>query len=211
MRIVNGEIVLDTSSLQIDRHADAARDADEMEQVEENLLTRKINSASFGKRTKVESWDMEMTNLFYRGLRMFGTDFMMISKMFPGRSRRQIKLKFSNEERKNPDRIKQTLLGPRETVTLEDYSDMTNTVYDDPKIIEQELAAEKRKIEEEHEKQIQAAKDQLLRNPAKPNVLPSIEGGGVHTGNRRQFGHGRAVRAVGGGGTEQVLGSIDDF
>ncbi|KAK2826873.1 hypothetical protein FQN49_007373, partial [Arthroderma sp. PD_2] len=32
MRIVNGEIVLDTSSLQIDRHADADRNADDMEE-----------------------------------------------------------------------------------------------------------------------------------------------------------------------------------
>ncbi|KAI5303544.1 Transcription factor TFIIIB component B, partial [Ascosphaera atra] len=113
-RIVNGEIVIDNESLQIDRQADAARDAGELEEVVESDLTRRINYASFGKRTKAESWDEALTDLFYRGLRMFGTDFMMISKMFPGRNRRQIKLKFSNEERKNPLRIKETLLGPRE-------------------------------------------------------------------------------------------------
>ncbi|EEP78234.1 conserved hypothetical protein [Uncinocarpus reesii 1704] len=133
MRLVNGEIVLDTASLQIDRHADAARNAEDMEEVEENPLTRRINQASFGKKTKHEAWDEEMTDLFYRGLRMFGTDFMMISKMFPGRTRRHIKLKFCNEERKAPERIKETLLGPREVVDLDDYSEMTNTVYDDPK------------------------------------------------------------------------------
>ena len=185
MRIVNGEIVLDTSSLQIDRHANSAKNVEGMEEVEENPLTKRINAASFGKRTKLESWDEELTNLFYRGLRMFGTDFMVISKMFPGRTRRQIKLKFTNEERRDPERIKQTLLGPREHIDLETYSEMTSTVYDDPKIIQQELEEEKKRIEEEHAKE-KEARDNLMRNPTgastvgstDANVLPSIDRSG---------------------------------
>lgn len=54
MRIVNGEIVLDTASLEVDRHADAEREAGELEDVVENPLTRKINQATYGKRTKTE-------------------------------------------------------------------------------------------------------------------------------------------------------------
>lgn len=215
MRIVNGEIVLDSSSLQIDRHANAARNADDMEEVEENPLTRRINAASYGKRSKTESWDEEMTDLFYRGLRTFGTDFMMISKMFPSRTRRQIKLKFSNEERKHPERIKETLLGPRESITLETYSEMTNTVYDDPKIIQQELDDEKKRIEEEHAREKEAQED-LLHNPdrnranedASGNVLPSIENGSnaVAKKPRKKSAQNKKY----GGGTEEVLGSIDD-
>ncbi|PGH02691.1 hypothetical protein AJ79_07570 [Helicocarpus griseus UAMH5409] len=213
MRIVNGEIVIDATSLQIDRHANAARNEGDMEEVEENPLTKRINAASFGKRTKVESWDEEMTDLFYRGLRMFGTDFMMISKMFPGRSRRQIKLKFSNEERRDPGRIKDTLLGPREQVDLETYSEMTNTVYDDPRVIEKELDEEKRRIESEHAKE-KEAREQLMRNPngagsaagpSDSNVLPSIENGG---NSRRKKGAGAKKF---GGGSEEILGTIDDI
>ncbi|KAL1959350.1 hypothetical protein VTO42DRAFT_2153 [Malbranchea cinnamomea] len=207
MRIVNGEIVLDTSSLQIDRHADAARNMEEMEEVEENPLTRKINSASFGKRTKPEVWDEELTNLFYKGLRMFGTDFMMISRLFPGRTRRHIKLKFSNEERKDPERIKATLLGPREPVTLEAYSEMTNTVYDDPRAIEQELEEEKKRIEEQHARE-KEAREEMLRNPSgDSNVLPSVESGNA---KRRRNEKKRVNTFVGGGGTEEILGTIDD-
>ncbi|PGH03258.1 hypothetical protein AJ80_08724 [Polytolypa hystricis UAMH7299] len=217
MRIVNGEIVLDASSLQIDRHADAARNAEDMEEVEENPLTRRINAASFGRRTKVEIWDEELTDLFYRGLRMFGTDFMMISKMFPGRSRRQIKLKFSNEERRDPQRIKDTLLGPRELVDMEDYSQMTNTVYDDPRVIQRELDEEKKRLEDEHAKE-KEAREQMMKNSGRSstdaNVLPSIEGGGQGASQRsvKAERKKRGVTAAGyGGGSEEILGSIDDL
>ncbi|OAX80885.1 hypothetical protein ACJ72_04775 [Emergomyces africanus] len=224
MRIVNGEIVVDAASLQIDRHANAARNEGDMEEVEENPLTKRINAASFGKRTKVESWDEDMTDLFYRGLRMFGTDFMMISKMFPGRSRRQIKLKFSNEERRYPERIKETLLGPREAVDLATYSEMTNTIYDDPRIIEQELDEEKKRIEAEHARE-KEAREELMRNPggvssatavtgaggaagpSDSNVLPSIEGG-VNGPPLRGRKKGAGAHKF-GGGTEEILGTID--
>ncbi|KAK2749452.1 Transcription factor TFIIIB component B [Myotisia sp. PD_48] len=214
MRIVNGEIVLDTTSLQIDRHADAARNGEAMEEVEENPLTRRINAASFGKRTKVEVWDEEMNELFYKGLRMFGTDFMMISKMFPGRTRRHIKLKFSNEERRNPERIKSTLLGPPEPVDLDSYSEMTNTVYDDPKAIQRELDEERRRIESEHAAE-QIARHEMLHNPGgRPqdsNVIPSIETDSHGKPRQSKKGKKKDELAKFAGGTEEILGSVDDF
>jgi transcription factor TFIIIB component B'' len=211
MRIVNGEIVLDNASLEVDRHADAARAAGDLEDVVENQLTRKVNQATYGKRTKNESWDEDMTDLFYRGLRMFGTDFMVISKLFPGRSRRQIKLKFNNEERKYPQRIKDTLLGPRENIDIATYSELTNQVYDDPKIIQQELEEEKKRIEEQHEKEKQLQED-LIRNPtgagADENAVPNGDksNGAPIKGKRK-----KNLKNAAGGGTEEVLGSIDDI
>lgn len=214
MRIVNGEIVLDTASLQVDRHADAARNVGELEDVVENSLTRKINQASYGKRSKTESWDEDMTDLFYRGLRMFGTDFMMISKLFPGRSRRQIKLKFNNEERRHPGRIKETLLGPSETIDIATYSEMTNTVYDDPRAIQQELDEEKKQIEDQHAKE-KAAQDELLRNPdgtGDDKDLPGVDksNGPVTKGKLSRNNKKQTTKGV-AGGTEEVVGSIDDF
>ncbi|KAL4941446.1 hypothetical protein BDV06DRAFT_223126 [Aspergillus oleicola] len=206
MRIVNGEIVLDTASLQVDRHADAERNGDELEDVVENSLTRKINQATYGKRSKTESWDENMTELFYRGLRMFGTDFMVISKMFPGRSRRQIKLKFNNEERRDPQRIKETLLGPRESIDINTYSEMTNTVYDDPRIIQQELDEEKRQIEEQHERDKKAQED-LLRNP---DGLAGNDAGADKAPTKPKRNNKKQALRDMGGGTEEILGSIDD-
>ncbi|KAL4898562.1 hypothetical protein BDV59DRAFT_167128 [Aspergillus ambiguus] len=207
MRIVNGEIVLDTTSLQVDRHADAARNAGELEDVVENSLTRRINQSSYGKRSKTESWDEDMTDLFYRGLRMFGTDFMMISKFFPGRSRRQIKLKFNNEERRDPERIKETLLGPREAIDITTYSEMTNTVYDDPKLVQQELDEEKKRIEDQHAKEKQA-QEELLRNP------DGAADGDAQDKNNSAPTKGKRNRKQSknaGDGTEEILGTIDDF
>lgn len=217
MRIVNGEIVLDTASLQVDRHADAARNVGELEDVVENSLTRKINQASYGKRSKTESWDEDMTDLFYRGLRMFGTDFMMISKLFPGRSRRQIKLKFNNEERRHPGRIKETLLGPSETIDIATYSEMTNTVYDDPRAIQQELDEEKKQIEDQHAKE-KAAQEELLRNPDGTGDDKASSGasgadkanGPVGKGKLSRNNKKQTAKNV-AGGTEEVIGSIDDF
>lgn len=199
MRIVNGEIVLDSDSLQIDRHADADRNNEVLEEVVESSLTRRITSASFGKRTKVESWNPEMTGLFYQGLRMFGTDFNMISKMFTSRSRRQIKLKFTNEERKHPERIKDTLLGPREVLDMDQVAKLTHTVYDDPRVIQEQLDSEKQKLEQSHERE-RAAQDEAMRNSAADKPLPSIEKGG-----RR----GKGGSAQSKGGSYEVLGTID--
>ncbi|KAJ5980049.1 hypothetical protein N7481_007347 [Penicillium waksmanii] len=210
MRIVNGEIVLDTASLEVDRHADAAREAGDLEDVVENQLTRKVNQATYGKRSKTESWDEEMTDLFYRGLRMFGTDFMVISNMFPGRSRRQIKLKFNNEERRDPQRIKDTLLGPREVIDIEEYSAMTNQTYDDPKLIQQELDEEKRVIEEQHEKEKQLH-EEMMRNPTGGGGEEDSKGDkGKGTAKGKRNSKKQAAKNA-GGGTEEVLGSIDEI
>lgn len=212
MRLVNGEIVLDTASLQVDRHADAARSAGDLEDVVENSLTRKINQASYGKRSKTESWDDEMTDLFYRGLRMFGTDFMVISKLFPGRSRHQIKLKFNNEERRDPQRIKEVLLGPREPIDIATYSEMTKTEYDDPRAIQQELDEEKQRIEEQHAQE-KAMQEELLRNPHGSATDFKATSAGDKSGAAAKGKSGnnkkQTVKTM-GRGTEEVLGSIDD-
>jgi transcription factor TFIIIB component B'' len=214
MRLVDGMIVLDTESLHVDRHADPSRDVGDLEDVVENQFTRKINQASFGKRTKTQSWDEEMTDLFYRGLRMFGTDFMMICRMFPGRSRREIKLKFNNEERRDPDRIKEALMGPREAIDITTYSEITNTVYEDPQVIQQELDEEKRRIEDQHVKE-KEAQEELLRNPSgkrNDNTAPGVEDTNPNTqkGKTRNTKKSSAVNSKVGGSVE-ILGSIDDL
>ena len=44
---------------------------------------------------------------------MFGTDFEAISRMFPGRQRRHIKLKYNRKEQQAPARLIEALVGPR--------------------------------------------------------------------------------------------------
>lgn len=149
--IVDGEIQIDETSLQIDRHANAAaeREAEALEGIDESELTRRITSHSWLKRDTGGRWSAESTERFFEALQMFGTDFDMISKLFPGRSRHSIKLKFTKEEKADQQRIKQILMGERVLVDMDEYSRLTNTVYEDPKELENDLAEDRKRMEEE--------------------------------------------------------------
>ncbi|KAI0570910.1 hypothetical protein PtrSN002B_010657 [Pyrenophora tritici-repentis] len=106
----------------IDLEGDAAREIDQMVVTEDQDITARLTNRSFMKNNKRfpnefilpgqgRRWNMELTELFYQGLRSFGTDFQMISQMFPGFTRRSIKTKFTREERENPDGVKAALQG----------------------------------------------------------------------------------------------------
>ena len=163
-QIINGEIMLVEGSQRIDRHAEAARrrEAEPTKVVEESSLTTRVNSQSYMSVQKKEKWGEELTDRFYDGLRMFGTDFGMISKMFPGRTRRAIKLKFSKEEKLDKEKIKETLLGKRIPVNMEEFSKLTNTVYNDPAELERELEEDRKRLEEEQAKEREAM-DEVVR------------------------------------------------
>ena len=149
--IVNGQIQIDETSLEIDRHAAAAieRNAEQLDAVEETDMTRKINSGTWLKREKGGGWNELLTERFYDGLRMFGTDFGMISKMFPGKTRHKIKLKFCKEEKFSGDRIKATLLGEKLAVDLPELEKMAGTEFDDPEELEKDLEEDRIRLEEE--------------------------------------------------------------
>lgn len=129
MRLVDGQIVIDETSLNLDRHKIAAENVGVMEVVEEDDFTRITTSATYMKREKNMGWNIDDEEKFYSGLRMFGTDFEMISKMFKNRSRRMIKLKFNKEERIHGDKITRTLLGEKVPINLEEYRAHTGLEY----------------------------------------------------------------------------------
>lgn len=66
VRLINGQIVLDTDSLTIER-TETDRDYGDgaMEIVEENSMSRKVNSQTYGKRQKSSRWNAIETELFY--------------------------------------------------------------------------------------------------------------------------------------------------
>ncbi|GAW11090.1 hypothetical protein ANO14919_004290 [Xylariales sp. No.14919] len=106
--VVDGQIVVHAASLVVDRHN---RDMTNLEEVEENDFTNLVNSASFAKRVQAPgNWTDEETEKFYRLLGMFGTDFETISRLFPGKNRRAIKLKFNKEERLRPNRVNAAMM-----------------------------------------------------------------------------------------------------
>lgn len=50
------------------------------------------------------------SHIFPQALSQWGTDFEMIARLFPHRNRRQVKLKFSREERVNPDKVTEYII-----------------------------------------------------------------------------------------------------
>jgi transcription factor TFIIIB component B'' len=146
MRIVNGQIVIDDASLVVDRHARAAAATTDMEEVEEDDFTRITTSGTHLKREMNIYWDTESTEKFYNGIRMFGTDFEMISKMFPDRNRRQIKLKFNKEEREFPKKISNALIGEAVKIDLEEYKLHTGLEYE----ATDDINAEHAQLEADH-------------------------------------------------------------
>jgi transcription factor TFIIIB component B'' len=120
--VVDGRIELVQDSGTIDRERDADREIEMMTITEEDDLTTRITSRSFMKNNKRfpnefvlpgqgKRWNAQSTEMFYQGLRSFGTDFQMIAHMFPGMTRRSIKTKFTREERENPDIVRDCLRG----------------------------------------------------------------------------------------------------
>lgn len=232
--IVNGQIQIDETSLEIDRHAAAAleRNAEQLDAVDETDMTRKINSGTWLKRDQSGGWNEMLTERFYDGLRMFGTDFEMISKMFPGRTRHKIKLKFCKEEKINGDKIKATLLGEKLAVDLPELEKMAGTEFDDPEELErdlqedrirlqEEIAAEKQAMDEaKRERQEQIAAEQAAADndsSAKENrggkgkkgpKRKKGEKGNKSTPGKKDKQAQRATGASGGDGVGDLVGAL---
>ena len=158
LRIVNGEIVVDEASLHVDRQARAAANAANLQVTEDGDLTKRVNRLTYINdkkrdpadrvtvyKMKSDPWHDDETERFYDALRMFGTDFYIISKMFPPKTRRQIKLKFVREEKLFPDRINAALAGEGVPMDLSVYAEATGmdvNEFKDPRELDEELRQE---------------------------------------------------------------------
>ena len=64
-----------------------------------------ITQSTYARKGKGDRWTKDDVELFYDGLRQFGSDFSMISRLFPKRTRREIHQKYKSEEKKNKKKI----------------------------------------------------------------------------------------------------------
>ena len=90
-----------------DLASERAAALNEFKRVEENGT--KLNSSSYANYTQAEKWTNEDTEFFFQALKQFGTDFSLIQRLFPGRTRRQIKKKYLIEDRMNPKRVESAI------------------------------------------------------------------------------------------------------
>lgn len=201
MIIVDGQITVAEESRQLDfSHNIEARANiidESLVQTDERIYNY-VNQNRIGKNAGLRSttkWSTELTDKLYQGLRMFGTDFELITSLFGGNwTRRQIKAKFVREERLNLDKVK-AALAEREQVDLNGYGSFIEGGIEglrDPKEIEAELAAEEKKIRDEYEKSrrgdhfVEDEADQPLESietdqaadgeGERPSATPGLEG-----------------------------------
>ncbi|KAI1735594.1 hypothetical protein F4680DRAFT_435139 [Xylaria scruposa] len=148
--VVDGQIVVHAASLIVNRHN---QDMSHLEEIEENDFTNLVNSSSFAKRVQAPgNWTDEETEKFYRLLGMFGTDFETISRLFPGKNRRAIKLKFNKEERLRPNRVNSAMMvrGQKKVnIDLEEYKASQRQWQAKDKIL-----AEHAQLVQEHEREV---------------------------------------------------------
>jgi len=200
-QMIDGVIVVDQRSLQVNRHARAAQEAGELEEHEENDFTHHTTSATYLRRNmRPQQWTDEETNKFFWALSMFGTDFETIARMFPGKTRKHIKLKFNREERAAPARIQSALVGQKTVgMDMDEYKRHTGSEYETAEAI----YAEQKKAEEEFEarqKALQEAKDEEARK-RREELFGSgnKEGDGQadgEEGGKKKKGRGRKAKRV---------------
>ncbi|KAI8962447.1 hypothetical protein F5Y11DRAFT_322608 [Daldinia sp. FL1419] len=158
--VVDGQIIINQESLVVDRHA-AHRDMSALETVEEDEFSHLTTSASFrreSRRTGANHWNEEDTERFYHLLSMFGTDFETIASMFPGKTRRAIKLKFNREETQRPRRINAAVMvrgEKRVGIDLEEYKAHQSEWRESEAIL-----AEHAELAREHEEDIKRLREE---------------------------------------------------
>lgn len=183
MIMIDGVLVLDESTTQYDRHAEADKERGHLVEQEENEWSKRTNQATFmKKKTTGNQWTALETEDFYEALRMLGTDFEMIAKKLGGgKTRRHVKLKFNREERANPAAINACLIGEKTTKLVIDAFQGAEDL-EESEAIEKELAeareereAEARKEDEELADEARRKKEELLGSKKKGKSHAQID------------------------------------
>jgi len=113
VQIVDGEIVLQESSMILHGNVKPPTEDDEEYQVvEEEDQLGGIGSTytSFSKKRNISvRWTAQETEIFYKALRQVGTDFTTMESFFDGRTQKTLKRKYKFEMTKNPALVEAAL------------------------------------------------------------------------------------------------------
>jgi len=113
VQIVNGEIVLQESSLMVPGQRRTVQEVDEEFQdvVEEDAQLAIVGASynSFVDRKGPQHWTLDETKRFFEALRQMGTDFCAMEHFFENRTRKQLKRKYQAELVRNPSLVEMAL------------------------------------------------------------------------------------------------------
>ncbi|KAI3660196.1 hypothetical protein MP638_004470 [Amoeboaphelidium occidentale] len=149
IRMVNGQVVIDESSLVVTHNASVNFTGGQFAEIVEDSENRMINSSSFSNKSKGARWTAAETELFYESLGQWGTDFEMMSKLFKNKTRKHLKNKYNREERLNPNRVAKALKAKKKVsdetlkaiIGTEAFEDATTAGVEKKEALEAELAA----------------------------------------------------------------------
>lgn len=152
----DGQLIVDEKSLIIERTEQKNRSGP--------IVHDETNGGGFYKRRqKSKDWSKWDTLRFYKALSNIGTDFLLMQRFFPKRTRQELKLKFKKEEKTNRQLIEQAL----------------KCQAFDQDLLKEEmeiLAENERKEAEDLKMKTEVAKKQKAKRPSKCRfVIGSIE------------------------------------
>lgn len=124
----DGNIIIDQASLVVSATVQTANGDCDATTVELPSSDAHVTSASFAKRDGPVKWTDGETERFYQALRSFGTDFTLMQRIFPSRSRGMLKRKFKREERENAEKIDQALGNRRDDTDRNLLTDVAETL-----------------------------------------------------------------------------------
>jgi len=175
----NGNIILDQSSLQIDRHAVHPTTLTEsLIHTTETIFSSKVNSGTYpSSRAHAANnirWLPADNDAFYQALQMFGTDFDLVAEWVGGSfTRRHVKNKFYREEKRNEDKLTWAL---------------KNRIAADVAELERRRGRKLRKLDEMEEWKVYRQESEAIK--ALPRISES-QGAGQGTGTSEGRGKGR--------------------
>lgn len=196
----DGLISYDADSAIVSRHS--RTDNSSLLREESNPFENPVTSFTYSKRSHTDRWTTEEVNQFYDALSLFGTDFSLISQLFPYRTRKQIKLKFNLEEKKYPEIIALCLKRKLPADVME-YCKSSKMEIQSMEYYNEQLR-QVRVQHEEHMAMIERERERAFKEDAEASRRREIE---IRTGAKPMT---RAERQKEMRKNEVVLGSIDD-
>lgn len=152
LQVQGNKVTYSHESTVVDRHEETNT---EMEKVEENPFENIITSNSYSKRKTTLRWTPQEVAELLKAISLWGTDFGLIAKLFPHRTRKQVKAKFLLEEKLHPHLIEFALLR-KLPVDIREYSGKTGIEFKTLDEYNRQIEQLKQKHEEELKAMAQA-------------------------------------------------------